>query len=92
MREPSIRYYYDSFVDSVLNCFKATTVIYIVVGLGTMFLAVMLMYIFPAYLYIAMPNVPLPHIDLAKLTAAQWVGIACGFSFLFWLLSRKNRT
>jgi hypothetical protein len=92
MGEPSIRYYYDMMVDAVLYCMKATTIIYIVVGLGTMFLAIALMYIFPAYLYIAMPNVPLPHIEWSKVTLLQWVCAMCGFSFVFWLLARKSRT
>jgi hypothetical protein len=69
---------------------------------GILFLAT-LMYIFPVYLYNAMP-----HIDLAAVAQclmltfwfAVWllIGIACGFSFVFWLLpiltakdARRNR-
>ena len=69
---------------------KAATILYIVLGCGMFFFVVVLMNIFPAYLYIAMPKVPLPHIDLAKMTVAQWVGVLCGFSLLVFILARKG--
>jgi hypothetical protein len=82
---------------SVIDCFmhglRAMTVLNIVLVLGVLYLAVVLMYIFPAYLYIAMPPMPpAPHVILSKITPLEWVGAICGLSVVIGIVSWKTST